>query len=216
MKHLRKNKEILTLDKQYLFNNLWGEQTGQGSQSIWGNKLNNSHVTWGTSWNWKGSIDTIKSYAAIVYGWHWGWKISTDKLPIKLSLLNKLTISWKYKLLYKKDSILNICYDIWLSNNPYIQNENPNGEIMIWLHKVGSVKPIGTLAANTCIADTYWDLWIGPHPSNDWIVYTFIRTENTNDQILNINDFIQHLLSIGNLEKLAIFILFLPARSVKL
>lgn len=197
MKQVRKNGDFLILGKYYLYNNLWGEDTGLGTQCIGGTSLNGSSIAWETRWNWKGQSNAIKSYSAAVLGWHWGWKVSNTGLPVRLSLIKNIHTAWEFKLIQNNPGKVNVTYDIWLSDNPRYVNEDPTGEIMIWLYKTGNIIPIGVLHSGKIIAGTGWYLWKGNHPISGWPVYSFVRKENTNSQSFDLMNFFRDLFSHG-------------------
>ncbi len=197
MKQICKNGDFITRGKYYLFNNLWGADTGSGSQCLWESSFNQSQIAWGTGWNWTGPSDTIKSFAAIVWGWHWGWKVAHTGLPIPLTSLRSLRTAWNFNLTHKTPGGTNVTYDMWLSENPYPGNENPMGEVMVWLYNTGDIRPIGSRQTGITIEGTEWDLWEGPHPVSSWPVYSFIRTVNTNAETLDLATFFHYLILAG-------------------
>lgn len=197
MKEIMENGGVLALGKRYIFNNLWGADTGAGSQSVWGLERPDSQVSWGTRWDWRGREDTIKSYAAIVTGWHWGWRIAGTGLPLRVNAIRHARTSWEFDLLQDSAGGYNVTYDMWLSDNPRIQNENPSGEIMIWLNYSGVIQPIGARKADFAIGGTSWVLWEGPHPISGWPVYSFVRGESADRVSLDLADFFAALASLG-------------------
>ena len=197
MKRTCKNGAVLMQGSYYLYNNLWGANTGSGSQCLWLSPSDSSHIAWGTSWNWKGQKNTIKSFAAAVLGWHWGWKIANTSLPIQLSSLRSLYSTWSFNLTHTILGGTNVTYDIWLSKNPHPGEENPTGEVMVWLYKTGNINPIGSRQNNLIIQGIEWSLWKGPHPVSGWPVYSFIRTVNTKAITLDLTEFFQCLTSFG-------------------
>ena len=197
MKKLQQNHATLIQNKYYLFNNLWGADTGSGSQCTWSAASEKSPMAWGTQWNWDGPEHTIKSYAAMVWGWHWGWKVSNCGLPVQLSSLKSLCSTWEFELTHTIPGGTNVTYDIWLSDNPQADNENPTGEVMVWLYKIGEITPIGSEVDRVMIEGVQWRLWKGAHPVSGWPVYSFIREENTNRQTLDLVHFFQHLAAFG-------------------
>jgi len=197
MKRICENGAFLIQGKYYLFNNLWGANTGAGSQCIWKGLSNQLDITWGTSWNWTGQHDTIKSYASVVWGWHWGWIVSDTGLPVQLISLHSLRTAWSFDLTCARLGGINVTYDIWLSSNPDSGGKNPTGEVMIWLYHTGDIRPIGSRQTSLTIEDIEWDLWKGPHPVSAWPVYSFIRRINTKTQNLDLINFFQYLASAG-------------------
>lgn len=194
MKKLYANGEYQLFDNVYLFNNLWGEKKGTGAQSsrVTSYDAAQNRIAWITEWDWSNDEPSIKSYASIVYGWHWGWKLSDSTLPIRLEDIREIRTSWEFNVTENRNGNLNVTYDLWFSNEK-ITNQNPDGELMIWIHKTGTVPPIGTLMTEMEISGAAWELWKGPHPAHNWPVYSFIRKENANEVHFNINEFIDEL-----------------------
>jgi xyloglucan-specific endo-beta-1,4-glucanase len=200
-----KNGDFLITGKYCLLNNLWGADTGSGSQCIWKSPSGQSRIAWGTEWDWMGRSDTIKSYAAVVWGWHWcgrHWdlKVADAGLPVGLGSLKSLRVAWSFNVTHARPGGMNVTYDIWLSGNPDPGDKNPTGEVMIWLYKSGDIRPIRARQTGTVIGNTEWDFWQGPHPVSGWPVYSFIRTVNTQSETLDITDFFQYLISSAGLE----------------
>lgn len=201
MKRICKNGDSLIQGKYHLYNNLWGADTGSGAQCLWGASSNNgSHIGWGTHWSWTGANNSIKSFAAVVLGWHWGWRIANTGLPIQLSSIQSARTSWSFNLTQKTPGEINVTYDIWLGKKAKHNDENPTGEIMIWLYHSDNIHPIGSKQAREVIADTIWDLWQGPHPVSGWPVYSFVRKVNTNSDSLDLMDFFNYLFFHGLLK----------------
>ena len=197
MKRICTNGDFLVRGKYYLYNNLWGANTGSGSQCLWQSPSDESHIAWGTNWSWTGQSDTIKSYAAVVWGWHWGWKVANTGLPVQLSSLRSLHTTWSFDLIHTTLGGTNVTYDIWLSQNPRPCGEDPTAEVMVWLYNTGDISPIGSRQTNTIIEGIGWDLWEGRHPVSDWPVYSFVRSANTKAAALDLMNFFQYLISIG-------------------
>ena len=197
MERICKNGAFLIQGKYYLYNNLWGANKGSGSQCLWSSASDPSHIAWGTSWNWTGQRNTIKSYAAAVWGWHWGWKIANTGLPIQLTSLRNIRSAWSFNLSHTILGGTNVTYDIWLSENPHLDEENPTGEVMVWLYNTGDISPIGSKQTYVTIEGVEWSLWEGPHPVSGWPVYSFIRTVNTKIETLDLTNFFQYLISFG-------------------
>ena len=200
MKRICNNGDFLIRGKYYLYNNLWGANTGSGSQRLWAASENNdTNIAWRTHWNWIGSTDSIKSYAAVVLGWQWhmGWKLTNTGLPVKLSSIRSAQTIWEFNLTQEIPGEINITYDIWLGEKAKHSDEDPTGEIMVWLYHSDNIRPIGIKLARKYIAGTIWDLWRGPHPVSGWPVYSFVRMKNTYYETLNLMDFVQCLFSYG-------------------
>lgn len=188
--------ESITMGKYWLNSNLWGAHTGAGSQCLWSNSMNGSGIAWGTSWEWTGQADAVKSYNCAVLGWHWGWKLPDTGLPIQLSANQSVRTSWSFDLSQTTPGGINVSYDLWLSTDPHLGNANATDEVMIWLYNSGGISPVGTKQVAATIEGIDWDLWEGS-VSGGWMVHSFVRTTNTSSQSLNLNEFFDYLISRG-------------------
>jgi xyloglucan-specific endo-beta-1,4-glucanase len=188
--------DSIIMGKYWLNSNLWGAQTGSGSQCLWDTSSNGSNIAWGTEWDWTGQYDAVKSYNCAVLGWHWGWKLPNTELPLQLSAHQNIYTSWIFDLTQTTPGGINVSYDLWLSANPHLGNASADTEIMIWLYRDGDISPVGSKKTTITIAGIDWDLWEGSVPAG-WSVYSFVRTSNTSSQSLNLNDFFDLLISRG-------------------
>ena len=191
------NGDIVQQEKYYLYNNLWGADTGTGSQCLWATSLDDTHLAWETEWRWLGRDDTIKSYAAVVLGWHGGWRAAQTGLPLQLSGARRIRTSWRFNLEQQAGGKSNVAYDIWFSDNPQQDNEHPTKEVMIWLFRTDGVEPIGVKRTETVIAEVTWELWEGLHPELGWPVYSFVRIANTSATSLDLMEFFRFLYAYG-------------------
>lgn len=198
MERTCKNGGFLVRGECFVFNNLWGSSTGSGSQCVWAPASDGLAIAWGTSWDWTGRDDTIKSYAAAVLGWHGGWRVLGTGLPVQLSSIRRARTSWEFDLTPETPDKSNVTYDVWLSDDPDHDDEgDPTGEIMVWLHHTDGIQPIGSRQTGTKIGGTWWNLWSGPHPESGWPVYSFVRETNTRSETLDLTDFFGYLVSTG-------------------
>jgi hypothetical protein len=177
--------EIHNVDPYWINNNLWGQNTGSGSQCTWSNALLGSSLSWGTKWNWQGQ-NTVKSYVSVVLGWNFGagYMVPDTGLPVQLSSNTNVNTNWSFSL--SGGSNQNVSYDIWV--DPAQNPTQPQYEIMLWLYHNG-VQPRGAPGPDISIDGTTWTLWYDP----SGITYTFVRDSNTTSSSLNINDFLQNL-----------------------
>lgn len=197
MTQLWKDGDSLTLGKYWLNSNLWGAETGTGSQSLWETSQSDTTIGWGTRWDWDGQGTSVKSYNCSVLGWHWGWKLADTGLPLQLKEQRNVQTSWDFHLQETKPGGLNVSYDLWLSSDPQLGNTNADHEIMIWLYKSGDIRPIGEPQATVTLGGVDWELWEGSLPQCGWPVHSFIRTTNTTAQKLNLSEFFNYLIERG-------------------
>ena len=183
----------IIMGKYWLNNNLWGQDSGTGSQCISDTFQSGQTVGWNTTWNWSGQQNQVKSFDSNVLGWHWGWKTSGTELPVQLSANRDVFTDWRYRV--SASGTFNVAYDLWLHDipNPDWPN-NPTDEVMIWLYRAGGAGPLGTFQGTVNIAGTNWDLYRG---NIGWNVFSFIRQSNTTAATLHMQDFLNNLVSRG-------------------
>ncbi len=149
-----------------IYNNVWG--SGAGTQSIWANNYSN----WGV---WAQHPDTggIKSYPNV-----------TKSIGKSLSSIHTLKSS--FNVTPPSSGSYAATYDIWTNGSTY--------EIMLWMNHKGSVNPISynwtsagqpiPVKSNVSVGGHSWNVYQGTNGSN--IVYSFVRTSNTNSGTVDI------------------------------
>jgi hypothetical protein len=184
----------ITMGKYWINNNLWGQSSGSGTQCVWGNSTSGDVISWGTTWNWSGQSNQVKSYSSSVLGWHWGWNIQNTGLPTQLSANRNVNTTWQYTV--NASGTFNVAYDAWFHTipNPTYENQ-PTDELMIWTYRAGGAGPAGTLQGRVTIAGTQWDLYRGVVGS--WNVFSYVRVQNATGVSFNIRDFTNDLVARG-------------------
>ncbi|EJF57890.1 concanavalin A-like lectin/glucanase [Dichomitus squalens LYAD-421 SS1] len=171
-----------------LCQNLWGADTGTGSQTTTLNSAGGSSVSWSTSYTWAGSPNNVKSYPNVYH--------NTAK-GMQLQDIVSAPTSWQwYYQSASNDLAADVSYDIWTG---VPQSGDPASlassyEIMIWLSDRGGVGGIGNVVAqNIQVGGHTWNLKQGPN--SNWDVFSFITAEG---DITNFNsdlkDFFQYLI----------------------
>jgi hypothetical protein len=192
----------ISLGKYWLNNNQWGMSAGSGTQSIWSTCQQGDLVGWGTSWNWTGTANQVKSYGSSVFGWQWGWKVTNTGMPVQISAGKKITCGWDFSVT-QSGGAMNVAYDIFAHTLPMAgTNDDPTDEIMIWLYSAGGAGPLGTKQTTVTVAGTSWDLYRGTINDTStgkvrWNVFSFVRTANATTAVLNIMDFANDLVTRG-------------------
>jgi hypothetical protein len=199
--------ESLVRGRYLILNNLWGAAGGSGSQCLWspvaaggerGDQVaGETAIAWGTSWDWAGPANAVKSYAAAILGWHWGWPGPESGLPVRLGDIAEARSRWDFRLDKTAPGPQNVAYDIWLASAEDPRMEDLTDEIMIWLHRDGDATPIGSRVATVAIGGVVWELWQGPHPGRGWRVHSFVRSANTDSVSLDLGQFLDFLISYG-------------------
>ncbi|HYN94216.1 MAG TPA: hypothetical protein VES42_10255 [Pilimelia sp.] len=184
----------IDMGKYWLNNNLWGRNSGSGTQCVTNGTQSGNTISWRTNYNWSGQSNSVKSYTSSVLGWHWGNRRSGTGLPVRISDNRNVNTGWNFSVQHTGGA-MNVAYDLWLHtiSNPTYAN-NPTDEIMVWLHRQGGAGPVGTRQATVNIGGTNWDLYRG---NIGWNVFSFIRTSNTGNATLNLRDFLNNLVSRG-------------------
>ncbi len=185
---------FITLGKYWANNNEWGANTGTGTQTIWSTCTQGDLIGWGTSWNWTGTANQVKTYASTVLGWQWGWRLTTSGLPLQISSGKKLTCGWDFTMT-QSGGAANVAYDIFVHTQAMAgTNDNPSDEIMVWLYRTGGAGPIGTLQGTATVGGTTWDVYRG---TTVWNVVSYVRQTNATTAVLNIMDFMNDLVTRG-------------------
>ncbi|KAH9932824.1 concanavalin A-like lectin/glucanase [Epithele typhae] len=168
--------------------NLWGADTGTGSQSTTLKSASGSSVAWETTYTWANSPNNVKSYANVDH--------NTAK-GMQLQDIVSAPTSWQWNY-QSADSDLraDISYDIWtgVPQSGAVASSASSYEIMIWLSQRGGVGGIGsTVAQNIQLGGHSWNLKHGPN--SNWDVFSFITAEGdiTNFDA-DLNDFFQYLI----------------------
>ena len=191
----------IILGKYWINNNWWGAANATGSQSIWSTCQQGDLIGWGTSYNWSGTSNQVKTFASAVFGWHWGWKVTNTGLPVQISSGRRINCGWDFTHTHGTGSA-DVAYDIWLHSIPMAgTNDDPTDEVMIWLERLNGAGPIGARQATVTIGGTSWDLHRGAITDSSgrtrWNVFSFIRTANATTAVLNIMDFMNDLSTRG-------------------
>ena len=70
-----------------LYNNLWGESAGTGSQCSQVNALSGTTMAWSSTWSWSGGPSNVKSYANVV----------VDSTSRPLGKLKSISTTWAWR-----------------------------------------------------------------------------------------------------------------------
>lgn len=190
----------ISLGKYWVNNNQWGSMSGSGTQCIWSNCQTGDLIGWGTSFNWTGTANAVKTYASVVFGWQWGWKVQNTGLPLQLSTTKAVNCGWDFTVTPSGTITINVSYDMFAHAiaNPGA-TDNPTDEIMVWLYRANGAAPIGATAATPTIGGTSWELHKGMN--NSWNVYSYVRVANAQTSALDMMDFMRDLVSRGWISK---------------
>ncbi|KAI9065962.1 glycoside hydrolase family 12 protein [Trametes sanguinea] len=171
-----------------LCQNLWGANTGVGSQSTTLLSSSGNSVSWSTTYQWSQSPNNVKSYANVYHN-------TAKGMQLQDIVTAPTTWQWYYQSA-SSDLAADVSYDIWTgvpqSGDP--ASAASSYEIMIWLSDRGGVGGIGNVVAqNLKLGGHTWTLKHGPN--SNWDVFSFITAEGdiTNFNA-DLNDFFQYLI----------------------
>ncbi|KAI0420389.1 family 12 glycosyl hydrolase [Xylaria grammica] len=165
-----------------VYNNLWGQDAGTGSQCTTVNGLSGNSVAWSTEWSWSGGDYNVKSYANAV--------VQTDAK--KISAISAIPTKWAYSYT-GSNMVANVAYDLFTSSSASGSSEY---EIMVWLAALGGAGPIsstGSPVANPTIAGVSWKLFDGYN--GDMHVFSFVAASQVTSFSGDLKDFLSYLAS---------------------
>ncbi|KAI2642324.1 family 12 glycosyl hydrolase [Xylaria nigripes] len=165
-----------------VYNNLWGQEAGKGSQCTSLDGLAGDSLAWSTEWSWSEGEYNAKSFAKVV----------SDTGSKQISAISSIHTSWEYSYT-GDDMVANVAYDIFTSSTAAGFTEY---EIMIWLAALGGAGPIssaGRPIANTDIAGTNWDVYDGF--DGDMHIFSFLSSSQISSFDGDLVSFISYLTS---------------------
>ncbi len=108
------------------------------------------------------------SYPAIYIGCHYSNCSPSTNLPMQISAIGSANTS--VNITYPGSGTYDAAYDIWLNadtNTTGVQDT----EIMIWLHHLGSIQPIGSSVGTVSLGGRSWTVWVGNNGANNVVSY---------------------------------------------
>ncbi|KAI7848316.1 cell 12A endoglucanase [Circinella umbellata] len=168
-----------------IWNNLWGQDSGSGSQCTEVLNVKDSTISWKTSWSWSGGKNSVKSYANAEYLFD----------PVQLSGLSSIPFTWNWKYTGGGDPfICNVSFDIWTASN---DSDDYEYEIMIWLAAIGGAGPLGNEVGKFSYGGIEWSLYKGTNGVQP--VYSFIAGSKVENMDSDAFPFLSHLVEKGYL-----------------
>ncbi|KAF2231397.1 glycoside hydrolase family 12 protein [Viridothelium virens] len=178
-----------------LYQDLWGESSGTGSQCSEVNSFSGNTIGWDTTWSWSGGAGQVKSYANV--------QVTNTAA---LSSVSSIQSTWKWS--YTGSNIIaDVAYDIFTGASA---GSSAQYEIMIWLGALGGAGPIsstGSPVSTPTIDGVTWKLYSGPNGATT--VYSFVAESQQTSFSGDLKQFFtylstnegyslsQHLISIG-------------------
>lgn len=102
-------------------NNLWGQDSGTGSQCTTVDSISGSGVEWHTTWTWSGGEDSVKSYA--------NSGLQFDPVLVRDTSSMQSTADWSYD---NTEITANVAYDLFTAADKNHELSSGDYELMIW------------------------------------------------------------------------------------
>lgn len=161
-------------------NNTWGKGNLSGwSQCIGIEPAIDGAITAHWTWDWLNAGYNVKAYPEIIFGQKPGGATTTKALPIRLSDIDLLTVS--YDVSSSNSGSGNVAFDIWLTDNPdpMIFGTPPiTHEIMVWLDQQGGLGPSGNFKERVTINGSIYAVFVAPKWGEGWEYVAFFSPES--------------------------------------
>lgn len=162
-------------------NNLWGKDSGTGSQCLIVDRVAGDTASWHVNWQWNGGPNNVKSFPWV------GAQIK--KKPLVSTIKSMPTrASWNYA---GGNLRADVAYDLFTAKDPNHKPGSGEFEIMIWLAQLGGVQPIGKNTGTVNIAGHTWDLFDGTIGTQR--TFSYIAKSQINNFSGDVMDFFRHL-----------------------
>ncbi|GGO76435.1 GH12 family glycosyl hydrolase domain-containing protein [Nonomuraea cavernae] len=113
------------------------------------------------------------SYPSVFAGCHYAVCSTGSGLPMQASDARFAGVRTNVTFRYPSSGVYDAAYDLWFDPTPRTDGQNTGAELMIWLHRTGSVQPVGSRVATVNLAGGTWDVWFG---NIGWNVVSYVRT----------------------------------------
>ncbi|KXL42207.1 glycoside hydrolase family 12 protein [Acidomyces richmondensis BFW] len=177
-----------TVGSYIVYDDLWGESNGSGSQCVAVTGLSDSSLTWSTTWSWSENPDDVKSFANAVYSF----------TASKLSSITSMESKWDWT--YTGESVVaDVAYDMFTSSTATGAEEF---EVMVWIAALGGAGPISATysasgkaesIASPNVAGHNFSLYKGSNGVQT--VYSFVASQNITNFNADIRDFFTYLIT---------------------
>ncbi|CAE6456686.1 unnamed protein product [Rhizoctonia solani] len=165
-----------------LYNNLWGKDSGTGSQSTQATAVNGKKVAWKTTYTWSGGQYNVKSYANV------GLNTGLGK---QLSAISSIPTGWYWTYSSASSGLVsNVSYDLWLSTT---SGGTSTDEIMIWLSTRGGAGPAGSQITTATVNGVTWKLFKGT--VSTWTVWSFVAPSELTGYNSDLKPFFTYLIN---------------------
>jgi hypothetical protein len=134
------------------------------------------------------------AYPSIYAGCHYGNCSVGSRLPIQATTSQFNRVQTSVTMSYPKHGTWSAAYDLWFDPNPSKDGQNTGAEIMIWLNRRGSIRPIGSQVGTVKLLDETWNVWFG---YLGWNVVSYVRTSPATSLNFTVNTFYSDAVNRG-------------------
>ncbi|CAG8886121.1 unnamed protein product [Penicillium egyptiacum] len=162
-------------------NNVWGKDSGTGSQCLYVNSVLDSGISWSTTWTWSGGANNVKSYPN-------SGLVNLKKQPVSDIGSIPTSVKWSYDT---TDIRADVAYDLFTAADINHDPSSGDYELMIWLARYGEVQPIGSQIGTVTVGGATWELWNGANGSQK--TYSFVASNPVKSWSGDIKAFFDYL-----------------------
>ncbi|KAJ5569400.1 endoglucanase-1 [Penicillium hetheringtonii] len=162
-------------------NNIWGKDTGTGSQCSYVNSVSGSGISWYTTWTWSGGENNVKSYPN-------SGLVNLNKQHVSQITSIPSSVKWSYD---NTNIRADVSYDLFTAADINHNTYSGDYELMIWLARYGQVQPIGSQIATASVGGNTWALWYGVNGAQK--TYSFVSTSPITSWSGDIKGFFDYL-----------------------
>ncbi|VUC37166.1 unnamed protein product [Clonostachys rosea] len=174
--------DSVTTGSYIVYNNLWGKDSGTGSQCLTVDGITNGLLKWSTSYSWSGGQYNVKSYPNAVL----------QASAARVSAISSIPSKWQWSYT-GSNLVANVAYDLFSNDDC---GSTPLYEIMVWLGALGGAGPIsstGSPIATVTIGGVSWSLYKGMN--SQMTVFSFVASSSQTNYSGDLNDFLKYLTS---------------------
>ncbi|KAL2789054.1 concanavalin A-like lectin/glucanase domain-containing protein [Aspergillus keveii] len=160
-------------------NNMWGQDSGTGTQCTTVDSISSDGVAWHTTWTWSGDM-TVKSYpnSGLVF----------DPVLVRDISSIQTMAEWGYD---NAEINADVAYDLFTAADSSHETSSGDYELMIWLGRYGEATPIGTQLGTAEVGGISWGLWNGMN--GDMNVYSFVASNPVTSFNADVKEFWDYL-----------------------
>ncbi|KAF9890644.1 hypothetical protein FE257_005775 [Aspergillus nanangensis] len=157
-------------------NNMWGMDSGSGSQCTYVDSIGDSGVAWHSTWTWSGGDSSVKTFP--------NSGVALDKKLVSEISSIPTTAEWSYD---NSNINADVAYDLFTAADINHVTYSGDYELMIWLARYGTIQPIGSQVDTVDVGGTSWELWNGMN--GDMNVFSFVVSDPITSFSGDISDF---------------------------